>query len=49
MKVSDEKAAEIADGMSQLPKFPCRYCRKEHEGYLDRSPHAGAGEIRDAD
>jgi len=34
--ISDEKAADIHQ-QHIIAKFPCRFCVKEHEGYLERS------------
>jgi hypothetical protein len=37
IKVSDEKAEEFKSGRVMPMKFPCRFCGKEHDGYLERS------------
>ena len=35
--ISDQKAAEIIASNVPSPHFPCEFCGKEHEGYLERS------------
>jgi hypothetical protein len=37
IKITDEKAAEFTSGRVQMMRFPCRFCGKEHEGFLERS------------
>jgi hypothetical protein len=38
VQISDGSAAQVFAGKLPVPKFLCRFCGQEHNGYLERSP-----------